>query len=59
MKGMAGGTPGVGGPQDADVRFTDGRAYGIEAELLRVRSPSAEVQGHSPEQRVTVAARRM
>jgi DUF971 family protein len=39
------------------VRFTDGRAYGIEAELLRVRSPSAEVQGHSPEQRVTVSGK--
>lgn len=39
------------------VRFTDGRAYGLEAELLRVRSPSAEVQGHSPEQRVTVGGK--
>ena len=28
------------------------------AELLRVMSPSAEVQGHSPEQRVTVARKR-
>ena len=26
----------------------------LKAELLRVVSPSAEVQGHSPEQRVTV-----
>lgn len=30
----------------------------LEAELLRVLSPSAEVQGHSPEQRVTVPGKR-
>ena len=30
----------------------------LTAELLRVLSPSAEVQGHSPEQRVTVPAKR-
>ena len=29
------------------------------AELLRVTSPSAEVQGHSPEQRKTVSGKRM
>ncbi|MCY0095514.1 DUF971 domain-containing protein [Hoeflea ulvae] len=40
------------------VSFTDGRSYEIEAELLRVRSPSAEVQGHSPGQRVTVGGKR-
>lgn len=39
------------------VGFTDGRSYAIEAELLRVRSPSAEVQGHSPAQRVTVGGK--
>lgn len=39
------------------VRFTDERCYAIEAELLRVRSPSAEVQGHSPAQRVTVGGK--
>ena len=39
------------------VRFTDDRSYAIEAELLRVRSPSAEVQGHSPAQRVTVGGK--
>jgi DUF971 family protein len=37
-----------------NVRFADGRTCELEAELLRVRSPSAEVQGHSPDQRVTV-----
>ena len=37
------------------VSFEDGASYSIPAELLRVNSPSAEVQGHSPSQRVTVA----
>lgn len=30
----------------------------LSAEMLRVLSPSAEVQGHSPEQRVTVGGKR-
>lgn len=33
-------------------------AFELPAELLRVLSPSAEVQGHSPEQRVTVPGKR-
>lgn len=40
------------------VAFEDGEVYTISAELLRVNSPSAEVQGHSPEQRVTVAGKK-
>jgi DUF971 family protein len=36
------------------VRFDTGKDYDLNAELLRVLSPSAEVQGHSPEQRQTV-----
>ena len=32
--------------------------FELPAELLRVLSPSAEVQGHSPEQRVTVPGKR-
>jgi ATP-binding protein involved in chromosome partitioning len=40
------------------VRFEGGAATTLPAELLRVMSPSAEVQGHSPEQRVTVANKR-
>jgi DUF971 family protein len=40
------------------VSFDDGKSFTIPAELLRVLSPSAEVQGHSPEQRVTVAGKR-
>ncbi|NOT71823.1 MAG: P-loop NTPase [Hyphomicrobium sp.] len=34
--------------------FPDGRTFEYSAEMLRVMSPSAEVQGHSPDQRVTV-----
>jgi DUF971 family protein len=40
------------------IRFDDGTAHALEAELLRVHSPSAEVQGHSPDQRVTVWGKR-
>jgi DUF971 family protein len=36
------------------VRFDDGIAYDLAAEMLRVLSPSAEVQGHSADQRQTV-----
>ncbi len=36
------------------ISFDNGEAYTLPAEMLRVLSPSAEVQGHSPEQRVTV-----
>ncbi|MCO6390305.1 DUF971 domain-containing protein [Aliihoeflea aestuarii] len=40
------------------VLFSDHAPIPLEAELLRVVSPSAEVQGHSPEQRVTVPGKR-
>jgi len=40
------------------VTFDDGRSFALPAEMLRVLSPSAEVQGHSPEQRVTVPGKR-
>jgi DUF971 family protein len=36
------------------VRFDDGADFDLPAEYLRVLSPSAEVQGHNPEQRQTV-----
>jgi DUF971 family protein len=36
------------------VGFDDGMNFPLPAEYLRVLSPSAEVQGHSPDQRVTV-----
>ncbi|MGI9384310.1 MAG: gamma-butyrobetaine hydroxylase-like domain-containing protein [Methyloligellaceae bacterium] len=40
------------------VRFEDGKDFDYTAEFLRVMSPSAEVQGHSPEQRQTVPGKR-
>lgn len=40
------------------ILFDDGTSYDLTAELLRVFSPSAEVQGHSPSQRVTVAGKK-
>ena len=40
------------------VTFEGGESHELSAEMLRVMSPSAEVQGHSPEQRVTVARKR-
>ena len=36
------------------VSFDDGRIFDLSAELLRVTSPSAEVQGHSEAERKTV-----
>jgi DUF971 family protein len=40
------------------ISFENGDSFSIEAELLRTHSPSAEVQGHSPEQKVTVWGKR-
>jgi DUF971 family protein len=40
------------------VTFDDGESFVLSAELLRVLSPSAEVQGHSEAQRVTVAGKK-
>lgn len=40
------------------VQFNDGVGYDLPAEMLRVMSPSAEVQGHTPEQRQTVGGKR-
>ena len=40
------------------VTFDDGSAFTLSAELLRVTSPSAEVQGHSEAQRKTVGGKR-
>lgn len=40
------------------VRFDDGVSHDLPAEMLRVLSPSAEVQGHSAEQRQTVGGKR-
>ena len=40
------------------VSYDDGAAFNLSAELLRVTSPSAEVQGHSEAQRKTVGGKR-
>ena len=40
------------------VAFDDGAAFDLSAEYLRVSSPSAEVQGHSPSERKTVPGKR-
>ena len=39
------------------VAFEDGERFDLAAEYLRVRSPSAEVQGHSPSERRTVGGK--
>ena len=40
------------------VAFDNGESFELAAEYLRVRSPSAEVQGHSPDERKTVPGKR-
>ena len=41
-----------------EIDFDDGCTFSLPAELLRVESPSAEVQGHSANEKKTVAGRR-
>ena len=41
-----------------ELAWDDGARFVMPAEYLRVESPSAEVQGHGPGQRVTVPGRR-
>ena len=40
------------------VIFDNNEEYSLSAEYLRVMSPSAEVQGHSPDERKTVGGKR-
>lgn len=40
------------------VTFDSGERFELSAEYLRVKSPSAEVQGHSPAERKTVAGKK-
>ncbi len=40
-----------------EIDFDDGSSFSYPAELLRVESPSAEVQGHGPSQKQVVAGR--
>jgi ATP-binding protein involved in chromosome partitioning len=48
------------GPDKSElsVAFEGAKPFMLSAEMLRVMSPSAEVQGHSPEQRVTVGRKK-
>lgn len=40
-----------------EVGFANGESFQLSAEYLRTHSPSAEVQGHGPGQRVLVAGK--
>lgn len=64
MAGLQAGTP---NPENItvhsaskvlEVSFSDGASFRIPFELLRVRSPSAEVQGHGPGQETLQTGKR-
>ena len=40
------------------IAFDSGETFDLGAEYLRVKSPSAEVQGHSPDERKTVGGKK-
>jgi DUF971 family protein len=40
-----------------EIEFDDGKKFSLPAEYLRVESPSAEVQGHDPHNKITVPGR--
>ncbi len=40
-----------------DIEYDDGKTFSFPAEYLRVESPSAEVQGHGPGEKIIVAER--
>ena len=44
--------------RELEIRFDDGASFRIPFELLRVYSPSAEVQGHGPGQEVLQTGKR-
>ncbi len=46
------------GARELRIAFDDGAAFAIPFELLRVESPSAEVQGHGGKQKKLVAGKR-
>lgn len=64
---MAGLQAGAPTPQDItvhsaskvlEVSFSDGKTFRIPFELMRINSPSAEVQGHGPGQEVLQTGKR-
>jgi len=44
--------------KELEIDFDNGRTFVYPAEFLRVESPSAEVQGHGPDQKQIVPGRR-
>ncbi|PWE18145.1 hypothetical protein DDZ18_00585 [Marinicauda salina] len=46
------------GARALTIEFDDGARFDIPFELLRVESPSAEVQGHAPDQKRLVTGKR-
>lgn len=46
------------GGRTLTVAFDSGETHALAAEYLRVKSPSAEVQGHGPDERKTVPGKR-
>ena len=64
MAGLSAGAPtpqGItvhGQSRVLEISFSDGAAFRIPFELMRVYSPSAEVQGHGPGQEVLQTAKR-
>ena len=44
--------------QTLTIAFEDGARFDLPAEYLRVESPSAEVQGHNPDERKTIPGKR-
>lgn len=40
------------------ISFGSGASFDLSAEYLRVMSPSAELQGHRPEERLTIGGKR-
>jgi len=41
-----------------EIRFSDGASFRIPFELMRINSPSAEVQGHGPGQEILQTGKR-
>lgn len=46
------------GGKTLEAAFESGETFALPAEYLRVNSPSAEVQGHTPAQKITVSGKR-
>ena len=46
-----------GAEKRLEVAFDDGKRFSLPAEYLRVESPSAELQGHGPGQKIILGER--